>query len=458
MATVEPRVLKGFRDYPPSKMIPRRRMLARIEDTFESFGFVPLMTPALEYLDVLTGKYGDEGENLLYRFRDQGERDVALRYDLTVPLARVVAMNYPDITLPFRRYQIAPVWRAEKPARGRFREFVQCDADIVGSRSMVADAELIQLALELLRGLGIEGFQVRVNNRKVLSGLMEALGVPSGPLEMGILRTIDKLPKIGEEATARLLADENGLDPERVARIFSFLGISGSPREMLERLGTEFGESSPARAGRDELADVFRILEGSGETGEVAIDLSIARGLNYYTGTIYEVFLTGLPGFGAVMAGGRYDGLIGVFKGEEIPAVGISLGIDRLLEGLIEMKLLDEASGVASVLVTVFDAATAPYAAKAAKDLRSEGIACELYPSEGKLKKQFALASSRPGLRWAVVAGPDEVSKQEVKVKDLASRTEESVPLAGLARYLREKGAGRPGAGDRAQPPSGSSP
>ena len=188
---------------------------------------------------------------------------------------------------------------------------------------------------------------------------------------------------------------------------------------MLERLGSEFAETSPARAGRDELADVFRILEGSGETGEVEIDLSIARGLNYYTGTIYEVFLTGLPGFGAVIAGGRYDGLIGVFKGEEIPAVGISLGIDRLLEGLIEMKLLDEASGVASVLVTVLNAATAPYAARAARALRSEGIACELYPSEGKLKKQFALASSRPGLRWAVVAGPDEVSRQEVKVKDL---------------------------------------
>jgi histidyl-tRNA synthetase len=260
------------------------------------------------------------------------------------------------------------------------------------------------------------------------------------------------------EKTKRLLADENGLDPARVESVFRFLEITGSPREVLDRLGSEFGEGSPARAGRDELAEVFRILEGSGETGAVSIDLSIARGLNYYTGTIYEVFATGLPESGAVMAGGRYDGLIGVFKGEEIPAVGISLGIDRLLDGLIKMNLIDEATGVASVLVTVFDAATAPYAAGAARALRAAGIACELYPSEGKLKKQFALASSRPGLRWAVVAGPDEASRNEVKVKDLASRTEESVPLAGLARYLREKGAGRPGDGDRAPPPSGSSP
>lgn len=458
MATVEPRVLKGFRDYPPSKMIPRRRMLMRIEETFESFGFVPLMTPAIEYLDVLTGKYGEEGEKLLYRFQDQGEREVALRYDLTVPLARVIAMNYPEITLPFRRYQVAPVWRAEKPARGRFREFVQCDADIVGSRSMVADAELIQLALELLRGLGAGGFKVRVNNRKVLTGLMAGIEVAPGPTEMGILRTIDKLPKIGEEATARLLREENGLDDSRVERIFRFLRITGSPREVLERLGSEFPEGSPAREGRDELAEIFDILEGCGASNEVEIDLSIARGLNYYTGTIYEVFLTGLPGFGAVMAGGRYDGLIGVFKSEEIPAVGISLGIDRLLEGLLEMGLLREEGAVADVLVTVFDRGTAPYAAGAAKLLRDAGIPCEIYPSEGKLKKQFAHASSRPGLRWAIVAGPDEVSRGEVKVKDLGARSEEAVPLGSLTAYLREKGAGSRGAGDRARSPGGSAP
>ena len=198
MSSVEPRLLRGFRDYLPPKMIPRSAMLAKIEATFQRFGFVPLLTPALEYYDILGGKYGDEGEKLLYRFRDQGDRDVALRYDLTVPLARVVA-QYRDLVMPFRRYQIAPVWRAERPQRGRFREFFQCDADIVGSESVSADAELLQLACELLSELGVENFQIRVNNRKILSGLMGKIGVATGPAENGILQTIDKLPKVGEE-------------------------------------------------------------------------------------------------------------------------------------------------------------------------------------------------------------------------------------------------------------------
>ncbi|HVR72703.1 MAG TPA: histidine--tRNA ligase [Planctomycetota bacterium] len=439
MSKIKPQVLRGFRDYLPAKMIPRQKMLWGIEQVFQSFGFVPLMTPALEYLDILTGKYGEEGETLLYRFKDQGDRDVALRYDLTVPLARVVA-QYPEITLPFRRYQIAPVWRAEKPARGRFREFVQCDGDIVGSPDMAADAELVQLACELLERLGVKDFVVRINNRKVLAGLMGALGILEGPGENAVLRTIDKLPKIGRDETSKLLREENGLGPSQVDRVFDFLSIDGSTKEVLDRLGQTFEEGSAGRKGRDELAELFSILEAVGRGGAAAIDLSIARGLAYYTGTIYETFLTGLPGYGAVMGGGRYDKLIGVFKEEEIPAVGISLGIDRLLEGLVELKVLEEVATVADVLVSTFGPDTAGYSARIAQLLRSAGIRCELFPGYAKIGKQFRHAE-RNRRRWVVIAGTNEEARDEVAVKDLSDGKQETVPLDGLVARLRAIGA-----------------
>jgi histidyl-tRNA synthetase len=435
MPKIEPRTLRGFRDYLPAKMIPRQKMIASIERTFQRFGFVPLMTPALEYLEILTGKYGEEGDQLLYRFKDNGGRDVGLRYDLTVPLARVAAQYPAEVSLPFRRYQIAPVWRAENPARGRFREFVQCDADIVGSRDMAADAELVTLGCELLQGLGVEQFTVRINNRKILAGLMASIGVEAGAAEMGILRTVDKLPKIGEDETARLLREENGLDAGRVARIFEFLKIEGATADILARLERLFDETSVARKGCAELREVFAILEGAGVAGRVEVDLSIARGLTYYTGTIYETFLGNLPGYGSVMSGGRYDELVGVFRGEDIPAAGISLGIDRLLEGLVELKLLGEEKSVAPVLITVFGADTAAYSARVARLLRASGIGCELYPAYAKMKKQLGRAGDS-GQRWVIIAGSDEIAKEQVKVKDMQSGEQEPVGLDALAAYL----------------------
>lgn len=441
MANIEPRVLRGFRDYLPQKMIPRARMLATIEGVFQRFGFQPLMTPALEYLDILTGKYGEEGDSLLFRFQDQGGRDVALRYDLTVPLARVVA-QHPELTLPFRRYQIAPVWRAEKPARGRFREFVQCDGDIVGSADMAADAELVQLAGALLEGLGVTGYEVRVNNRKVLTGLMHEVGVDDPGREAGILRVIDKLPKIGADEVRRLLASECALDDSQVSRVFEFLGISGSWSEVLAGLRALFGSGSRGLEGVRELEELHAIAAAAdaGSAGSLVLDLSIARGLNYYSGTIYEVFLGALPGYGAVMGGGRYDGLVGVFKGQDVPAVGISLGIDRLLEGLFELGLLAEERSVAKVLVTVFSAETAGYSARAARLLRDAGIPCELFPAYTKIGKQLRHAE-RSAQRWVVVAGPDEVAHNEVALKDLTTGEQVSLALSSLVETLRERQA-----------------
>lgn len=435
MATVEPRILRGFRDYLPREMISRQEMLAAVERVFHRYGYLPLMTPALEYSEILLGKYGDEGDQLLYRFRDNGGRDVALRYDLTVPLARAVA-QYADFVKPLRRYQVAPVWRAEKPGRGRFREFVQCDGDIVGSAEPLADAEVIQLGADMLEELGVEKFRIRFNNRKVLSGLMGTAGV-SRQDEAGVLRTIDKLPKIGEEATRKLLAEENRLEAAPIETIFQFLGISGSCREVLARLADFFDDGSIGKEGWRELEAVHGILEAVGLEDRITLDLSIARGLNYYTGTIYETFLEDLPGFGAVMSGGRYDGLIGVFSRDDVPAVGISLGMDRLLAGLGELGLVAAKLSTASVLVTVFAADTAALSARVARDLRRAGIACELFPQFSKLGKQLRHAE-RTEKRFAVIVGPDEASRGIAQLKDLAARSQEEVPLDDLARRIRD--------------------
>jgi histidyl-tRNA synthetase len=434
MDKVEARVLKGFRDYLPSEMIARARMLEVIERTFRSFGFLPLMTPALEYADVLLGKYGDEGDSLLYRFLDNGERDVALRYDLTVPLARVVA-QYPELPRPFKRYQVAPVWRAEKPARGRFREFVQCDGDIAGSEDLLADAEVIQLGAAMLDGLGVKSFRIQVNNRKVLAGMLDRAGLGRGKQELDVLRTVDKLPKIGEEKTRELLRIENGLDERQIGGIFEFLSIAGTTAEVIRRSKELFEAGSVGRRGVEELEEVFGILDAVGLEGRAAVDLSIARGLNYYTGTIYESFLGELPGFGAVMSGGRYDGLIGAFAREEIPAVGISLGLDRLLAGLRELKVIEECESTAAVLVTVFDGASRALSARLAGELRAAGIACELFPQAAKISKQLRYAE-RTGKRVVVIAGPDEAARQCAQVKDLASRAQVEVPIAGLAEKV----------------------
>jgi histidyl-tRNA synthetase len=303
---------------------------------------------------------------------------------------------------------------------------------------MAADAEVAIVACELLGALGVGSFVVRLNHRKVLTALMEKIGVPAGPAEAGILRTIDKLPKIGEEETRRLLRDENGLDGGRVDSIFQFLGIRGKPEAVLVELARFFPEGSVGACGVAELAEVFSILRGAEAESHAEIDLSIARGLNYYTGTIYEVFLGDLPGYGAVMGGGRYDGLVGIFKGEAIPAVGISLGVDRLLEGLVELGVLREGKNLASVLVTVFDSKLAPYSAGIARHLRSAGIACELFPFYQKIGKQFRHAE-RSGCRWVVVAGPDEEAGKQVSVKDLETGRQEPVSLDKLPAYLASK-------------------
>ncbi|MCO4761485.1 MAG: histidine--tRNA ligase [Myxococcales bacterium] len=428
---ITPRTLKGFRDYLPQDMIPRREMIRTIEQTFGRHGFSPLDTPTLEYAEILTGKYGDEGDKLLYQFADHGERQVAMRYDLTVPLARVVAQHRGALPVPFRRYHIAPVWRADKPQRGRFREFMQCDVDIVGAAGPMADAEVLGTGLSILRDLGVKGARIHLNHRGLLAALLGFAGVNDDGQQLLALRAIDKWDKVGEAGVRKELAAAVGLEAEAIDRLmtaFSTVGDSGAA--TLDALEALVGPGEAI----DRLREVLGLLQAAGFADGVTIDPTIARGLDYYTGVIYETRLTDdkVSSMGAVMSGGRYDGLIGMFGKTEVPAVGISLGLDRLLAALRELGLVTAASHGATAFVTVFNAAARADAMRVASELRAGGIATEVSTLEGKLAKQFRRADKR-GCTLAVVVGPDDVQAGTVVVKHLGRGEQHQVARAALA-------------------------
>ena len=433
MATVQARVLKGFRDYLPTSDIPRQRVLRTIAEVFESFGFAPLTTPALEYSEVLLGKYGEEGDKLLYRFEDNGGRDVALRYDLTVPLARVVAQHR-DLEVPFRRYQIAPVWRAEKPGKGRFREFLQCDVDIVGEPSIRADAECLTVGLRVMKALGVPGVMARVNNRKILDGLMDSLGVEGTERRHDVLRIVDKLPKIGREGVAKELSEAVGLSEEAQERLFTFMALDVSAG--LQGVMEVVGETEQGRLGVEELTALLNLMEGAGLGEQVEVDLSIARGLDYYTGTIYETFVLGHENYGSVMSGGRYDTLLGMFLKQSSPAVGISVGIERLLSLLTEIGLIEGKAGTADVFAVLFDAESYGPLQRAAQSLREQGLKVEVSLKPAKLGKQFRYAE-RKGYRWVLIASSGDLEQDKLGLKDLSSGTQSTVALEEIPSLIR---------------------
>jgi len=440
MTRIAARTLKGFRDTLPADMAPQRAMLRTITDTFGHHGFQPLDTPALEYAEILTGKYGDEGDKLLYRFKDHGDRDVAMRYDLTVPLARVMAQSGGQLPNPFRRYQVGKVWRADKPQRGRFREFMQCDVDICGSDAAMADAEVIVCGLAVLRALGIEGFALHLNHRGLLRDIQRHLDVQPEH-EAAFLRWLDKLDKIGPAEVAKGLQQDIGMSPEQAASLWPVLGMGQERRPTTSLVAEVLGDRTEA-LGR--LQQVIALVEAAGFGEHLVFDPSIARGLDYYTGVIYETRLTDpeVAGIGAVMSGGRYDGLIGMFGKQTVPAVGISLGLSRLLAALRELDLVANDSGTAEVFVTVFDRSPESGAAamRCAAAMRTAGISVELSLKAGKLGKQFGQADRR-GCRFAAVVGPDEAERGVVKLKDLGSGNQETVALADAIARVQKKSA-----------------
>ncbi len=438
MDTIEPKLLKGFRDYLPEQMIPRQRMIDTIARVFERFGFAPIHTPALEYAEVLLGKLGEDAENLFYRFTDHGGRDICLRYDLTVPLARVAA-QYRHLRMPFKRYQIAPVWRAEKPGKGRFREFYQCDVDIVGTDSLLADAECIAVDHAVLTALGIPDAVIRINNRKVLAGLLDALelGGDGAANAQDILRTIDKLPSHGEKTVRALLAEKNGLAPDRIDRVFEFIRIEGEPEAMIEQAEPLIGGSQAGADGLDELRQVIEFARHMGVPA-LELDFTIARGLDYYTGTVFETFLPQLPDLGSVMSGGRYDHLISGFLGRDVPAVGISVGIDRLFSGMESLGLVEQAKTPTRVLVAPMGPETVDAALRAAHRLRSADIPTEVYLKEARLGKQLKHADQQ-GIGLVVILGTEEVAAETATVKEMESGDQTEVPLAQLADHVRAR-------------------
>lgn len=435
---MQPQTLKGFRDFLPPTMAPRQKMVRGIEDSFARHGFLPLQTPALEYLETLIGKYGEEGDKLLYRFEDNGGRQVALRYDLTVPLARLVAQHRSDIVLPLRRYHIAPVWRAEKPQRGRFREFLQCDADICGVESPMADAEVLITGLGTLLSLGITGVRMHLNHRDVLFGLLEVLGVAERPAQIACIRAIDKLDKVGEEGVRAEVVREALVSAEVAEQVVSAFAGGGG----LEAIAAQAHGKGHVALDRaiERLQTVAGLVEAAGLGEHLIIDRSIARGLDYYTGIIYETRLTDprVASMGAVMSGGRYDGLIGLFGKEQIPAVGISIGLDRLLAALLELELVETGLAKVPIYIAPMGAEVAGEALGLATQLRAAGLRVEVDLAGGRVGKQLERAIKR-GARLLLILGSDEVASATVVVKDLDRGQQGPVARAELVAWVEQR-------------------
>jgi len=435
---IEPRTLRGFRDYLPALMIPRERVLQTAREVYRSYGFAPIDTPALEYAEVLLGKGGEESDRIVYRFKDHGDRDVALRFDLTVPFARFSAQHIQQLGVPFKRYAMGPVWRGENTAAGRYREFWQCDFDTIGTTSNAADIEVVLVINDLLSALQIDRFTIRVNNRMVLNGLLESLSLADKAVPL--LRCLDKLAKIGREKVIEEMIKEAGVTEEQAGKVLLLAESTGSNLEILERVNAEFGRNPTAAEGVRRLKELLTAIQTAGvPEGRVIIDLSIARGLDYYTGTIYETFLTDLPGIGSICSGGRYDNLASLYTKQVLPGVGASLGVDRLLTALEEIKhpWLTGQSTPVPVIILQFDSEKLGDYQRMGRALRAAGVGAEVYPEVKRLKAQFEYADKR-GFRLALIAGPEEFSKGIVKLKDLKNRTEQVLAVPDLVTKVLE--------------------
>lgn len=432
---IDPRTLKGFRDYLPELMIPRERLLETARRVYRSHGYAPIDTPALEYAEILLGKGGEESDKLLYRFKDHGDRDVAMRFDLTVPFARFAAQYIGQLGTPFKRYHMGPVWRGENTGHGRYREFWQSDFDTIGATSNAADIEVVLVIHDLMRALGFERFQIRVNNRLVLNGLLEQVGLAGKTV--AVLRALDKLPKVGRDKVIAEMRD-GGASTEQAEQVLKLAELQGSNEEILSRIQADFGGNPKAAEGVKRLRELVEVTNALGIPAEqVRLDLAIARGLDYYTGTIYETFLDDLPGIGSVCSGGRYDDLAGLFNKQKLPGVGASLGVDRLLTAMEELKLLEKTATPAPVLIVQFVADRLADYQRMARALRAAGIGVEVFCEAKKVGQQLQYAERR-GFRLAVIAGPDELDRGECKIKDLSNREEKTVRQDGLVDAVRQ--------------------
>ncbi len=462
MSSAKTQPARGMRDFLPADVRKREYVIGVIKEVYERYGFEPLETPAVENIETLMGKYGEEGNQLIFKILKRGEHektgeaDLALRYDLTVPLARVVAQYQNELPKFFKRYQIQPVWRADRPARGRFREFYQCDVDVLGSRSMVVEAELIAAASDALVALGFNDFTIRLNHREVLTGILDQAGVPADK-QADALIALDKIDKVGQavvfsEWLDRGIADESVF---RVMRLFfedlAALELAAKlvdlqPRDaraaynagVLGRLVEFIGSHESGAKGVDELRQVLQFAKASGIEKRIKLDPTLARGLSYYTGAIIEINVPDLPG--SLGGGGRYDNLVGMFLGKDIPACGFSLGLERIIVVMTERNMFSAelVSSPADVMVTIWNEDSVGESIALATELRSKGLRVDLYPEADKMGKQFKYASAR-GIPFVAIIGDDERARGEVAIKDMKSGEQRSVKRAEVASALQNR-------------------
>lgn len=458
MAIQKPGIPKGTRDFSPAEMVKRNFIFDTIRSVFRKYGYQEIQTPSMENLDTLTGKYGDEGDKLIFKILNSGDflakvnpeklqasdakrlttdiAEKALRYDLTVPFARYVVMHQNDITLPFKRFQIQPVWRADRPQKGRYREFYQCDADVVGSESLLNEAEFILIYQEALSNLGLKDFTIKINNRKILSGIAEIIGKPELIVDMTV--AIDKLDKIGMEGVVKELL-EKGFRESDIEKLKPIIELSGSNEAKIKSLTSALAASETGLKGIAEIETIFAYIEKlqtSNSKLQTELDITLARGLNYYTGAIFEVKSNEVA-MGSIGGGGRYDDLTGMFGLKDLTGVGISFGADRIYDVMEELNLFPEsANETTRVLISNFDEAAESYALPTLNRLRSEGIAAEMYPQSAKLKKQMSYADAKR-IPFVILIGSEEMASGLLSLKVMQSGEQLKLNIEQIIKKLQ---------------------
>ena len=445
----KPSIPKGTRDFSPREMMRRQYIFDTVKRVFRTYGFAPLETPSMENLSTLLGKYGDEGDKLLFKILNSGDYaaklqpeelgqaskicEKGLRYDLTVPFARYVVQHHNELTLPFKRFQIQPVWRADRPQKGRYREFYQCDVDVIGTNSLLCEVELIEIVERVFKALGIR-VQLKMNNRKILYGIAEAIGHADKMMDITV--AIDKLDKIGlDNVKTELL--ERGLDEGAIAKLQPILEMSGSNEEKLALMEGIIGVSETGRKGLEEMRTIFGYVKDGGIDLDVELDLSLARGLNYYTGAIFEVKALDFE-IGSISGGGRYDDLTGIFGLKGLSGVGISFGADRIYDVMTGLDLFPEEVNFSTrVLFVNLGKDEERASLKLLRELRSEGIPAEIYPDEAKMKKQMEYANRRE-VPFVVIIGSQELAEGEATIKDMRSGDQQKVAFKEVAAWFSE--------------------
>jgi histidyl-tRNA synthetase len=461
MSNIKPALAKGTRDFSPLEMVKRNYIFDTIKTVFRKYGYAEIQTPSMENLSTLTGKYGDEGDKLIFKILNSGDylskanpahlsdlnsnalisiiSDMSLRYDLTVPFARYVVMHQNEISLPFKRFQVQPVWRADRPQKGRYREFFQCDVDVVGSDSLLNEAEFILIYQEALGNLGLNDFTIKINNRKILSGIAEVVGKPELIIDMTV--AIDKLDKIGLDGVTRELL-ERGFTEADIDRLKPVILLEGTNEEKLHSLKTVLAASQIGLAGMREIETVFgylkEMLKASPDLNpDVELDITLARGLNYYTGCIFEV-KTNEVAMGSIGGGGRYDDLTGMFGLKGLTGAGISFGADRIYDVLQELSLFPESAAAGTkVLISNFDDAAEKYALPLLQEFRNANIATELYPSSAKLKKQMSYADDKR-IPYVILIGSEEMESGILTLKNMQSGQQQKLSAAAIIDSLKD--------------------